>query len=210
MVHLDVQDSRGFIDSVNGGWGLSDVQRRYFANLSARDTAICAVLLRTGIRVSELVGLNLSDVDFKECSISVIRKRDKPDIVYFDGYTEACLKVYLKERASYKPAKDEQALFLVSLGKYKGQRLSVRSVENLVKKYAMAAGVSEAAKITPHRLRATFAHDMLAATGGDLNLVQQALDHERPETTVVYLDERRDVLKKNRNLLSSYINGQTE
>ena len=204
VVHLDSEEQVHFLNAVKYGTGLTDVQHRYYKNMSVRDTAICLVLLRTGIRVSELVGLNLSDVNINKHSLHILRKRDKPDVVYFDDETHAALEDYLQERSSYKSDKSEKALFLVSIGKYKGKRLSVRSVELLVKKYALVSVASVGHKITPHRLRATFASDMLEATGGDLNLVQQALDHERPETTVVYLDERQKKLEESRNLIQNY------
>lgn len=204
VVHLDESGQESFLETVSNGVGLTDVQRRYFGKLSVRDTAICMVLLRTGIRVSELVGLNLEDLDLSKNSLQILRKRDKTDTVYFDDETHDVLDAYLQERQVYQPAKSEKALFLVSQGRYRGKRLSVRSVQILVKKYAMASAPNLGPKITPHKLRATFAADMLEATGGDLNLVQQALDHERPETTVIYLDERQKKLQESRNLISDY------
>lgn len=204
VVHLDDDNEKSFLQAVSNGNGLTDAQKRYYNNLSIRDNAICLVLLRTGMRVSELVGLNLTDLDLDKNSLQIMRKRDKADTVYFDDETHDILELYLQERALYNPDKSEKALFLVSIGKYKGKRLSVRSVQLLVKKYAMIGAPSVGSKITPHKLRATFASDMLAATGGDLNLVQQALDHERPETTVIYLDERQKQLQQSRNLISEY------
>ena len=207
VVHLDAESEEGFLNAVKNGQGLTDVQHRYYGKMSVRDTAICMILLRTGIRVSELVGLNIDDVDMKKHSLQILRKRDKADIVYFDDMTSDVLSLYLDERSLYNPDKKEKALFLVSIGKYKGRRLSVRSVELLVKKYAVAGAPMVGNKITPHKLRATFALDMLEATGGDLHLVQQALDHERPETTVIYLDSRQKQLEQSRNLIHDFKKG---
>lgn len=201
VIYLDNTDK--FLNVSKTGYGLTDVQLRYFNKTSVRDYAICMVLLRTGIRVSELVGINLSDLDLDECSINILRKRDKTDTVYFDDETKKALHLYLDERSLYLTNKKEQALFLVSIGKYRGTRLSVRAVERLVKKYAKSCGVKNASKITPHRLRATFAHDMLNATG-DIRLVQEALDHESADTTAIYLNKRQEHLKHNRNIISEY------
>ena len=156
-------------------------------------------------RFDEYVGKGVND-EFKH-SLQILRKRDKADIVYFDDMTSDVLSLYLDERSLYNPDKKEKALFLVSIGKYKGRRLSVRSVELLVKKYAVAGAPMVGNKITPHKLRATFALDMLEATGGDLHLVQQALDHERPETTVIYLDSRQKQLEQSRNLIHDFKKG---
>ena len=201
VIYVDNTDK--FLGVSKTGIGLSDVQLRYFDKTSIRDYTICMVLLRTGIRVSELVGINLSDLDLDDCSINILRKRDKADTVYFDDETKEALIKYLDERKLYLTDKKEQALFLVSIGKYKGTRLSVRSVERLIKKYALSSGVKNAGKITPHRLRATFAHDMLSATE-DIRLVQEALDHESADTTSVYLNTRQEHLKNNRNIISEY------
>ena len=94
----------------------------------------------------------------------------------------------------------EKALFLVTFGKYKGTRLSVRSVEKLVKKYATTGAPSTRGKITPHKLRATYATDMLMATH-DISLVQKSLNHESPQTTMIYADQRTIDLEKARNVL---------
>lgn len=201
VIYID--DTDRFLGVSKSGIGLSDTQLRYFNKISIRDYAICMVLLRTGIRVSELIGINLSDLDLDECSINILRKRDKSDTVYFDDETKEALLKYLDERELYLTDKKEQALFLVSIGKYKGTRLSVRSIERLIKKYAISSGIKNASKITPHRLRATFAHDMLNATG-DIRLVQEALDHESADTTAIYLNTRTEHLKNNRNIISKY------
>ena len=79
----------------------------------------------------------------------------------------------------------------------------MRSIERLIKKYAISSGIKNASKITPHRLRATFAHDMLNATG-DIRLVQEALDHESADTTAIYLNTRAEHLKNNRNIISEH------
>lgn len=201
VIYID--DTEKFLGASKLGVGLSDVQLRYFHKTSIRDYAICMLLLRTGIRVSELVGIDVDDVDFEECSVNILRKRDKADIVYFDDETKAVLLDYLDERALYVTNKKEPALFIVTIGKFKGTRLSVRSIERLIKKYALSSGIKNASKITPHRLRATFAHDMLNATG-DIRLVQEALDHESADTTSVYLNTRQEHLKNNRNIISKY------
>ena len=99
--------------------------------------------------------------------------------------------------------KDEQAVFITLVGEYKGKRMTVRSVQRMVKKYA-SAGVPEIGScITPHRLRATFATDLLHASDNNVKLVQEAMAHKNIETTMVYLGQDTQDKRANRNLLIS-------
>lgn len=201
IVRLNDEQEEEFMDSVSGGLGLTKHQRSYHDQTSVRDTAICLTLMRTGLRVSELVGLNLEDVNMDDSCLYVIRKRKKEDTVFFDDEVKAALQNYLDIRELSSPDPSEHALFLVNFGKYKGKRLSVRSVQILVKKYAMAGAPEVGSKMTPHKLRATYATDMLKATG-NVALVQAALNHESPTTTMMYADNRTMDLKNARNVLS--------
>lgn len=201
IVRLNDNQEEEFMDSVSGGLGLTKHQRSYHDQTSVRDTAICLTLMRTGLRVSELVGLNLEDVNIEESCLYVIRKRKKEDTVFFDDEVKAALQDYLEIRKLSNPDPSERALFLVNFGKYKGKRLSVRSVQLMVKKYSMAGAPEVGSKMTPHKLRATYATDMLKATG-NVALVQAALNHESPTTTMIYADKRTMDLKNARNILA--------
>lgn len=188
------------MSSVSSGLGLTDKQNQARVKTSVRDEAICLTLIRTGLRVSELVGLNLRDVNLKDTCFQVMRKRSKEDTVFFDDEVKGAIEAWLDVRPTYCTDKEEQALFVVTQGKYMGKRLSVRSVQLLVKKYAEAGAPTAGSKITPHKLRATFATDMLRATG-NVALVQEELNHESPTTTMLYADRRILDLRKARNIL---------
>ncbi len=200
IVRLNENQEEEFLDSVAGGLGLTDHQSAYHDKTAIRDTAICLTLIRTGIRVSELVGLNLEDLNLTENCFRVMRKRNKEDVVFFDDEVRQAISEYLEVRSLSNPEPAERALFLVTIGRYKGTRLSVRSVQLLVKKYAKAGSPGFGSKITPHKLRATYATDMLKATG-NIALVQEALNHESPTTTMLYADSRTMDLKNARNIL---------
>lgn len=148
----------------------------YFKKTKYRDTAIFMVLLGTGIRVSELVGLNVQDIDFTEKKLYVTRKGSDEDFVYFNTYVERALKDYMDiERDMYAATADssqKQALFLSNRKK----RLSVRSVETLVKKYVNE--IVPLKDIYVHSLRATFATSTIQKTGGDTFIVSKALGHK--------------------------------
>lgn len=202
VVRLNDDEKTEFFDSVVNGSGLSKRQQQLRNNaVVARDYAICILLIRTGLRVSEAVGINLGDLDINRCCVHVMRKESKPDTVYFSDEVKEALSYYLSLRGAFciTPVSSEtDPLFLASTKKDKGKRLSVRSVERLVKKYAESGIPSVGSRITPHKLRSTYATDMIRKTG-NLSLVQAELNHESPATTALYIDQRAQELEKHRN-----------
>ena len=199
VIRLDESQKKDFFKCIETGDTLTKQQKNYHDKNSLRDMAICMTLVRTGLRVSELVGLNVDDINFDNCSFSVLRKGNKYDSVFFDDSTAELLKEYLEYRKELCEGTKENAVFVVTFGKYKGTRLSVRSVERMVKKYSVYGSTAGSA-ISPHKLRATYATDMLKATN-NISLVQKALNHESPTTTMVYADQRIIDLEKARNTL---------
>lgn len=199
-VYLDAVDLPRFESTVKNGQGLSERVQKYrdTINSTNRDNAIVAVLYDTGIRVSELVGIDLTDIDFSRCRISVRRKGGDITLTYFSNETADFLNAYLDDRAKFVDKK-EQALFVSFVGKNKGHRLSVRSIEIMIKKYAVAAGVSNADKMTPHKLRHTCGMALLKATG-NIALVQAQLAHKSITSTTVYAQADDSDLENIRNL----------
>ena len=150
IVRLEIDEVARLLDLVEDGDSLTERQKAYHKKTRVRDLALMTLLLGTGIRVSECIGLNLNDVDFNVDGIRIHRKGGKEVIIYFGDEVELALRDYMEERRHIVPAPgNEEALFL-SMQK---KRLNVRSVENLVKKYAQAAAPLK--KITPHKLRST-------------------------------------------------------
>lgn len=189
ITRFDVDEVVRFLDQVEGGDKLTKGQLKYHEKNKTRDLAIMTLLLGTGIRVSELVGLNIADVDFQNNGIKIIRKGGTESIVYFGDEVETALKNYMEERlATETYPGHEQAVFL-SMQK---KRLNVRSVENLVKKYAQT--VTTLKHITPHKLRSTYGTSLYRETG-DIYLVADVLGHKDVNTTKKHYaaleDERR-------------------
>ena len=150
---------------------------------------LMSTICSTGIRVSECVGLNLDDIDLEACGARVYRKGGKEAIVYFSDEVRDTLEAYIQERKETEALPGhEEALFL-SLQK---KRLSVRSVENLVKKYSRL--ITPLKKITPHKLRSTYGTNLYKETG-DIYLVASVLGHSDVNTTRKHYaaqeDERR-------------------
>ena len=199
IIYLQADDRGDFMNVVTTGIGLTKKQKAAWDKTKLRETCMMQLLMDTGIRISELVGLDISDVDLKHCMLSIERKGDKPDHAYFSDSTADLLTEYIEYRKTmYVQNKEEDALFLVSQGKYRGTRLSVRSVQVIVKKFAQSAHVTDAKKITPHKLRSTYAMSMLETTQNPA-IVQQQLGHENISTTVLYASGTEDDKKKNRN-----------
>ncbi|WP_353685173.1 tyrosine recombinase XerC [Thermodesulfovibrio sp. 3907-1M] len=148
-----------------------------------RDKAILEVFYGSGIRVSELCGLNMDDVDLKEGLIKVRGKGRKERIVPIGQKAREALKKYLAVRQILRIKKklvaEESPLFINNRGK----RISDRQVRRVVERYAKAIGIPE--KIGPHTLRHTFASHMLME-GADLRVIQELLGHASLSTTQIY------------------------
>ena len=151
-----------------------------------RDYAILMLFLNCGIRRSELVGLNLSDV--YEDRIRVVGKGNKERIVYFGSSCRKAIDAYLQERYK-KVLTDNRALF----GSRDGNRISVTAVHRLVKKHMLAAGL-DATQFSAHKLRHTAATMMLSG-GVDVKTVQEVLGHENLNTTQIYTHIENTELK---------------
>lgn len=148
--------------------------------LDLRDKAALELLYAAGLRVSELVGVNLDDVNFEEQLIRVRGKGKKERIVPFGRPAEESLRSYLKSRFVINKGKIEREAFFLN---YRGERLSSRSVERIVDKYIRISAVRR--KISPHSLRHSFASHLLGR-GADLRVIQELLGHESLATTQKY------------------------
>lgn len=178
IVRLDTDEVAMFLDYIEHcGESLSGQKRVYYEKTKERDLALVTLLLGTGIRVSECVGLDIEDVDFKNNGIRVTRKGGNEMIVYFGDEVAKALKNYLEVRSGITPiAGHEHALFYST----QRRRMGVQAVENLVKKYARE--ITTTKKITPHKLRSTYGTALYQETG-DIYLVADVLGHRDVNTT---------------------------
>lgn len=177
IIRLDVDEVASLLDQVESGDAMTERQRAFHKKTRVRDLALMTLLLGTGLRVSECVGLDIRDVDFKNDGVRVHRKGGKEVVVYFGEEVREALLDYMEERKKKIPASGhEQALFL----SLQDKRMSVKSVENLVKKYARL--VTPLKKITPHKLRSTYGTTLYQETG-DIYLVADVLGHSDVNTT---------------------------
>ncbi len=177
ITRLDIDEVARLLDEVESGESLTERQKQYHEKTKTRDLAMMTLLLGTGIRVSECVGLDIDDVDFKNNGIKIHRKGGAEVIVYFGEEVRNALLEYMVERQKITAEDGSINALFLSL---QNKRISVRSVENLVKKYAKL--VTSLKHITPHKLRSTYGTSLYRETG-DIYLVADVLGHKDVNTT---------------------------
>lgn len=177
IVRLEIDEVAKLLDEVETAQNMTKTQQKYHEKTKLRDLAMMTLLLGTGIRVSECVGLDIQDVDFENNGIKIRRKGGYETIVYFGDEVREALLAYLEERKLVVPEEGHANALFLSLQQ---KRISVRAVENLVKKYAST--VTKLKKITPHKLRSTYGTSLYRETG-DIYLVADVLGHKDVNTT---------------------------
>jgi integrase/recombinase XerC len=177
IIRLDVDEVANLLDAVENGDGLTKTQKRYHRYTRQRDLTLLTLFLGTGIRISECVGLNISDFDFKNNGFKVTRKGGNQEVLYFSDEVRKALDDYLEERKQVEPLPGHEDALFLSLQR---RRLSNRAIQNLVKKYARI--ISPLKKITPHKLRSTYGTTLYQETG-DIYLVADVLGHKDVNTT---------------------------
>ncbi len=189
IIKLEVEEIAKLLDTVEAGTDLTTHQKRYHQYTKTRDLAIISLLLGTGIRVSECVGLNVEDIDFNYNGIKITRKGGNETIIYFGDEVEQALQCYLGERLEKPCLTLDNPLFL----SLQNKRLSVRSVQLLVKKYSQL--VTQLKTITPHKLRSTYGTQLYQETG-DIYLVADVLGHKDVNTTKKHYAQMDDARRK--------------
>ena len=195
IIRLEIDEVARLLDSVESGDGLSDRQKHYNEHTRMRDQAILTLFLGTGIRVSELVGLNIEDLDFSVNGFLVTRKGGNQAVLYFSDEVAAVLQNYLPIRREIQALPGHEDALFLSL---QNRRISVRAVQTMVKKYASIAAPLKK-HLSPHKLRSTFGTNLYHETG-DIYLVADVLGHSDVNTTrrhyAAMSDDRRRMAAK--------------
>lgn len=185
IVRLDVNEMADFLDAVDNGDNLTHLQKTRHLQTRKRDLALMSLLLGTGMRVSECVGIDRKDLDFRNSGVKILRKGGNESMLYFSDEVQECLQDYLEVRNQIETkVKGDDALFL----SIQNRRITVRAVQNLVKKYAH--GITPK-NISPHKLRSTYGTNLYQATG-DIYLVADVLGHADVNTTKRHYAEIED------------------
>jgi site-specific recombinase XerD len=191
IIRLEVDEVANLLDCVESDKNLTKQQKAFHKVTEKRDIAILTLFLGTGIRISELVGLDISDVDMQQNAFTITRKGGNRVILYFSDEVKKALCNYLQER-NQNPMidKNEKALFL----SLQNKRINVRTVEILVKKYSKI--VTPLKHITPHKLRSTYGTNLYKETG-DIYVVADVLGHKDVNTTKKYYAAITDDIRRN-------------
>ena len=177
IIRLEPDEMARLLSTVESGEGLSEKQKQYHQQNAVRDTAIITLFLGTGMRISELVGIDVDDLNFMSNEVRITRKGGNDEMIVFGSDVRAALLNYMLYREAIVPAEGHEKALFLSMQK---KRMSVRSVEVLVKKYAQIAAPLK--KISPHKLRSTYG-TMLYRETGDIYLVADVLGHKDVNTT---------------------------
>ena len=202
---LTTQDTINLIDVLyNGENYFTGRTRAAYLNRKQRDIALFITYLGTGCRVSELVNLNITDVDFDSSSFIVTRKGGDQQEIFMPLQAENEMLAYMEERLKMENVKDEDALFISRNGK----RITAQAVEKNLKSYCITAGISDPDKMRPHALRRTFACNMIA-DGVDIKMVAELMGHKNIEVTHRYYTQY--AVEKRKEVMRNYeITGSTE
>ena len=190
IIRLESDEVEKLLNQTEFPRNLTDNQIKYCKNTAKRDNAILTLLLGTGIRVSELVGLNLEDFNFVENAFNITRKGGNRVTLYFSTEVEEALKENIKWRLTLKDLPENENAMFLSLQK---RRITVRAVENLVKKYSLA--VIPLKNITPHKLRSTYGTNLYRETK-DIYIVADVLGHKDVNTTKKHYAAISDDIRK--------------
>lgn len=177
IIRLEPDEIVKLLDLIDNGAGLTDTQKKFHEQTKIRDAAIVTLFLGTGMRISELVGINMDDLDFIQNEVRIVRKGGNQDVLVFGSEVRSTLLEYMLRREAIQPEPGHEAAFFLSMQK---KRITVRAVEKLVKKYAQIAAPLK--RISPHKLRSTYGTSLYRETG-DIYLVADVLGHKDVNTT---------------------------
>lgn len=199
VIYLEDDESERFLATIQGGYGLTEREKGN-KSILIRDMAIFILFLNNGLRISELRGIDIQDVNFDGHYIGIIRKGGDYQKVFLADSTEVVIQKYLDIRKDFVKSEmdkdDANALFLSK----KGKRISVRQIEQMTKKYLSKSIPEKKDIISPHKLRSTFAMDYYAVTQDVLSL-QKILGHSNIQTTNIYAQATENTIRDTRNVI---------
>lgn len=199
IIRMNSNEVQNLLSEIEkNGTGLSSHQQKICEKTRLRDVAIITLMLNTGIRVSECVGLDIDDMNFEERSFVVLRKGGSSSILYFGDDVYNALSEYVSyERPNLLVNDEEKALFL----SLKKQRITVRSVQMMIKKFSQIAVPDK--KITPHKMRSTYGTALYRETE-DIRLVADVLGHKDINTTAKHYAAIEDDHRKTASKITLY------
>lgn len=196
IIYLNKEEVGELLDTIENGTKLTKTQQIFHNYTKTRDFAIICLLLGTGIRISECIGINMQDIDFSEQGIKIVRKGGNESIVYFGEEVYNALCAYFDEREEIEELEGHEDALFLSLQK---KRINARTVQKLVKKYSNIA--TPLKNISPHKLRSTYGTALYEKTD-DIYLVADALGHTDINTTKKYYAKIHEQRRKQAGLVT--------
>ena len=193
IIYLEPDEIVKLVDAVESGKGLSKHELKFHELVKTRDLAIIILLLGTGIRVSECVGLDIKDVDLSTTSMIVHRKEGKVMTLFFSDEVAGFLSKYIELRKGITAKEGSETALFLSL---QNTRMSVRSIERRVKRYSESVAILK--HISPHKLRSTFATDFYRETS-DIYALSDILGHSSVDVVKKYAYIGAEVRRSYRN-----------
>ena len=191
ILRLNQEEMAKMLAQAETGEDMTSHKRHYQKLTARRDVDMLSLFLGTGIRVSECVGINMSDVNLEENAFLVTRKGGNQVVLYFPPEVATALGEYMEERKKITALPGHEDALFLSLQK---RRITQRAVQQLVKKYAAIAAPLKP-RISPHKLRSTFATNLYNATG-DIYLVADVLGHSSVDTTRKHYADMTDARRR--------------
>lgn len=191
ILRLSRDEMTKMLEQAATGEGLTKKQKDYQKLTARRDYALLSLFLGTGIRVSECVGINIADIDLENNAFLVTRKGGNQVVLYFPPEVADALAEYMQEREGIVALPGHEDALFLSLQK---RRITQRAVQLLVKKYAAIAAPLKP-RISPHKLRSTFATNLYNKTG-DIYLVADVLGHTSVDTTRKHYADMTDARRR--------------
>lgn len=191
ILRLSMEEMHRMLEQAATGEGLTKRQQAWHKLTVKRDYALLSLFLGTGVRVSECVGINIGDVDLEENAFLVTRKGGNQVVLYFPPEVAEALAEYMLDREKIEALPGHEDALFLSMQK---RRITQRAVQNLVKKYAAVAAPLKP-KISPHKLRSTFATNLYNKTG-DIYLVADVLGHSSVDTTRKHYADMTDARRR--------------
>ncbi|MFT4144406.1 MAG: tyrosine-type recombinase/integrase [Mobilitalea sp.] len=203
VVYINTHDQNKLLADIKSGAKLNKWEKKYHKKYLLRDLTLITLLLDTGMRISELHSINLCDMDFADTKVMITRTGGNKQSIYFSDDVKDLIQEYIQERKNNKEEiKGSSPLFVTKATKnVSPKRLSIRSIEVLVKKYTQSS-LPGKGSLSPHKMRSSFAMSFYEMSGNDVLALQQKLGHHSLAATNIYAKANDNTMKETRNLLS--------
>ena len=200
LIYLTDDEQELLLETVRSGMGLAENTAKIHNKYADRDSALFLLLLDTGLRVSEMLSTDMCDYDLEKCSVIVRRKGGDIDTVYFSDECATYLETYFTAQRTKYNIEDA---YIPAFTTISGERLGIRAVETLVKKYVKVCLPAKEKLISPHKLRSSFAMSFYAASDNNILLLKEKLHHKSINTTNIYAKASNKESEESRNILAN-------